>query len=177
MAELLFPDRQRCAKCRGGLDEVVLLGKFCSARCAGMAPVPTDPAKAPRECVTTRDGKTVFKRRYRSVAEIPDRIRADFSVSEYTCQVCGHWHIGHSRAAGPEPLRMLTDPGDLPDVLIKLRGKATRTQVAKVAGVRPIRLKELEEGVGHPESLATLFKVLPVLQAGLGVQLRQGAGR
>lgn len=50
----------------------------------------------------------------------------------------------------------------LPDLLVKLRVKATRKQVAEVAGIRPIRLKELETGVEHPAGLKTLDKVLKV---------------
>jgi hypothetical protein len=42
---------------------------------------------------------------------------------------------------------------DLPDLLVKLRGKASHKQVAEVAGVRPIRIRELESGVDHPENL------------------------
>ncbi|MFE5859743.1 hypothetical protein [Streptomyces virginiae] len=49
---------------------------------------------------------------------------------------------------------------DLTDLLIKPRGQATRKQVAEVAGVRPIRLKELELG-----------KVLRVYHVRLGVAM------
>ncbi|MGW0538186.1 hypothetical protein [Streptomyces sp. NPDC003032] len=42
-------------------------------------------------------------------------------------------------------------------------------QVAEVVGVRPIRLKELEEGLKHPEGLETLGKVLQVYRVRLDV--------
>ena len=71
-----------------------------------------------------------------------------------------------------EKFRMFEDLAvDLPDLLIKLRGQATRKQVAEVAGVRPIRLKELEEGLKHPEGLETPGKVLRVYRVRLGVAM------
>ncbi|MGW0881256.1 hypothetical protein [Streptomyces sp. NPDC002671] len=42
------------------------------------------------------------------------------------------------------------------------------------AGVRPVRLKELEEGLKHPEGLETLGKVLRVYRVRLGVALPTG---
>ncbi|WP_162893270.1 hypothetical protein [Microbacterium halotolerans] len=57
---------------------------------------------------------------------------------------------------------------------MKLRGKATRTQVAAIAGVRPIRLKELEEGTAHPENLRTLAKVMRAYRVRLGAALPAG---
>ncbi|MFJ1733300.1 hypothetical protein [Streptomyces sp. NPDC088254] len=53
-----------------------------------------------------------------------------------------------------EKFRMFEDlAADLPDLLIKLRGQATRKEVAEMAGVRPIRLKVLKEGPKHREGL------------------------
>lgn len=176
--EMLFPDRQRCKKCSKGFGSgaaVVFLGMYCSARCAGMAEATRDPRLAPRECRTERGGAWEFKRRYRSIGEIPARIREDASVDHYWCNHCGSLHIGHSRIDPTrEQFRMLRSPEDLADLLVKLRGKATRKQVAEVAGVRPIRLKELEEGIGHPESMSTLFKVLGAYRTRPGVALRSG---
>lgn len=181
MAEMMFPERQRCKACSKGLGAAgapVFLGLFCSPRCAGLAQLHPDPARAPRECKTERDGRWEFKRRYRSVGEIPVKIREDASVSHYWCtNHCGHLHIGHSRIdLNKEQFRMLQGPDDLADLLVKLRGHATHKQVAEVAGIRPIRLKELEEGKGHPESIVTLFKVLDVYRTRPGVALRS-AGR
>lgn len=176
--EKLFPERQRCKKCSKGLGSgaaAVFLGLFCSAHCAGMAEPASDPSLAPRECRTERGGVWVFKRRYRSVGEIPARIRDDVSVDHYWCHHCGALHIGHSRIdTAREQFRMLHSPKDLSTLLVKLRGKATRKQVAEVAGVRPIRLKELEEGIGHPDSLVTLFKVLGAYRTRPGVALHAG---
>lgn len=176
MAETVFPQRQRCKACRGGLGRTVhdpvLFGLYCSPRCAGIAAPATRAADAPRECVTQREGRWDFKRRYRSESEIPDRLREDPSTSWYACGHCGHFHVGHTRMGTAERFRMFEDLGeDLPDLLVKLRGQATRKQVAEVAGVRPIRLKELEEGTGHPENLATLQKVMRVYRVRLGAAL------
>ena len=177
MAETLFPQRQRCKTCRCGLGagagDPVLMGLYCCSKCASMATPATQPAAAPRECKTQRDGGWVFKRRYRSEHEIPDKIRQDPSTNWYWCGHCGHLHIGHSRIGDAEQFRVLGSVSALSDVLIKLRGKATRAQVAKAAGVRPIRLKELESGQCHPDSLDVLFKVLRVLGARPGVSLRR----
>ena len=177
MAEVLFPARQRCKKCSRGLGrraiDPVFDGLYCSPVCAGVAVPAIRPDDAPRECVTQRGKKWVFKRRYRSESEIPDKIREDLSTSAYRCTHCRHLHTGHSRIGEAEQFRMFNEPADdLAEVLIKLRGKATRAQVAAAAGVRPIRIKELEEGVVHPELWTTLDKVLAVYGARLGVSLR-----
>ncbi|MFJ7280472.1 helix-turn-helix domain-containing protein [Kitasatospora sp. NPDC098663] len=85
---------------------------------------------------------------------------------------CGSIHLGHTRMGEREKFRMFEDlAADLPDLPIKLRGRATRKQVAELAGVRPIRLKELEEGLKHPEGLETLDKVLRVYRVRLGVAM------
>lgn len=181
MAETLFPERQRCKKCSKSLGaggSAVFLGLYCTARCAGLAQLSTDPARAPRECRTERGGVWEFKRRYRSVGEIPDKLRTDASTSWYWCTGhCGCLHIGHSRIdLTREQFRMLQDPDDLADLLLKLRGSATRKQVAEVAGIRPIRLKELEEpGLVERVDLGALFKVLGAYRARPGVALRAGS--
>lgn len=180
MAEVLFPKRQRCKKCSKGLGAQgapVYLGLFCAPRCASLADPILDPAKAPRECKTQRDGVWAFKRRYRSEGEIPDKIKDDASTNWYWCGHCGHYHVGHTRMGEAEKFRLLTSPEDLADLLVKLRGQATHTQVAKAAGVRPIRLKELETGVRHEEGITTLFKVLAVLRARPGVAIESVGGR
>lgn len=175
MSQILFPQRQRCKTCRGGLGRTVkdevLFGLYCSARCAGISAPATRPQDAPRECTTVRDGQKVFKRVYRAESEIPDKLREDPSTSWYTC-AWGHIHIGHTRMGTAEKFRMFMDlQEDLSDLLVKLRGQATRKQVAEVAGIRPIRLKELEEGIAHEQNLATLQQVLKVYRVKLGVAL------
>lgn len=177
MAETLFPQRQRCKKCRGNLgkqvSDPVLFGLYCSPRCAGIANPATNPEQAPRECKTQRDGKWVFKRAYRSETEIPDKIRSDPSTNWYTC-TSGHLHIGHSRIGEAEKFRMLGSPTDLADFLIKRRGKATHTQVAKAAGVQPIRLKELENPKKNQRvDVHVLFAVMSVLGARPGVGIKE----
>lgn len=184
MPEKLFPERQRCKKCSKGLgsaeDGAVFLGLYCTPRCAGLPPLFKDPARAPRECRTERGGRWEWKRRYRSDVEIPTRLREDPTTSWYWCTGhCGSLHIGHSRIdLAREQFRMLRDPGDLADLLVKLRGNATRKQVAEAAGIRPIRLKELEEpGTAERVDLEALFKVLAVYRTRPGVALRSAAPR
>ena len=176
MTETLFPIRKRCKRCRQGLgvksSDPVYLGLYCSPRCAGIANPPNLPVAAPRECVTNRNGELVFKRKYRSDNEVPDRILSDPSVSLYWCNACAHKHIGHSRVTEVEKFRIFHNVNDFTETLIKLRGNKNINQVAKAAGIRPIRLKELEAGVGHPEGVETLFKVLNVYRANLGIEIR-----
>ncbi|WP_424862871.1 hypothetical protein [Streptomyces sp. MMS24-I29] len=156
-------------------QDPVLMGVYCTPKCAGLPEPAARPEDAPRKCVTVRDSRTVFKRRYRSIGEIPDRIRQDSSTDHYSCGHCGHWHIGHSRIGAPEQFRMLSSPEDLADFLVKRRGRATYTQVAKAAGVQPIRLKALENPKkGQRVDLPTLFKVLDVLRARPGVEIKAG---
>lgn len=179
MAEMLFPKRQRCKTCGKKLGDQahpeVYLGLYDTPGCATMAEPSNDPAKAPRQCVTVRDGKTVFKRRYRSMVEVPDVIADDPSVNVYWCGHCGHLHVGHSRLSGPENLFVVKDRAALAGWLVKLRGKATHVQVVKAAHsrganknrVKAIRLKEWEDPSFDSPSLETLFAVLPLYQAGL----------
>jgi hypothetical protein len=58
-------------------------------------------------------------------------------------------------------------------VLVKARGGATHTQVAKVAGIRPIRLKELEDPKSPSVDLEALFKVLYVYKLKLSVVFKK----
>lgn len=178
MADVLFPARKRCRTCRGGLGlrpgDEVCLGLYCSRRCAGAPPISTKVEDAPRECKTQRDGGWTFKRRYRAESEIPQVLREDPSTSWYVCNYCLGIHIGHTRMGQAEQFRMFaaTDiTKDLADLLVKLRGQATRVQVARAAGIRPIRLKELETGVGHAQGLESLAKVLALYRVRLGVSL------
>ena len=179
MAELLYPQRQRCKECGKGLGLTpgapVYDGLYCTPRCAGI-PVPSsDPMKVPRECRAYHDGTWALKRRYRCEEEIPDRLREDPSTSWYRCSCCHHLHIGHTRMGEAEAFRKFMDVGaDLPDMLVKLRGQATVAQVAKAAGIRPIRLKELEAGTVHPDFYKNLNAVLRVYRASLGGMLTKG---
>jgi hypothetical protein len=177
MTETLFPTRQRCKKCgkKLGADGAhVLLGLYCEAKCASMAPIAKTPEEAPRECKTQRAGRWEFKRRYRSESEIPQRLREDPSANWYVCNnSCGALHIGHSRInLATESHRVLGDRGALTDLLIKSRGKATIRQVATVAGIRPIRLKELEDPNSEKVDLNALFAVLATYHIKMSAVLR-----
>ena len=111
-----------------------------------------------------------------SVEDIRARLQEAFSPSKLEVIDEGHLHIGHSRIdLTKEQFRMLKDPADLADLLVKLRGNATRKQVAEVAGIRPIRLKELEEpGTSDRVDLGALFAVLGAYRTRAGVALRSG---
>ncbi|TXH11142.1 MAG: hypothetical protein E6R04_03000 [Spirochaetes bacterium] len=161
MAETMFPQRQRCKKCRGGFTTDVLNGLYCSYKCA-VHPLPAkDPAKAPRECAYERDGKAVFKRRFRCESEIPESISSKPDVSIYRCSHCLYLHTGTAVARTVKAQKSVGSMEELSEVLVKARGKATRTTVGNVAGIRPIRIKEIEEGADRidPEALFALLKL------------------
>lgn len=185
MAEVLFPKRQRCKRCGKGLglrfDDPVLLGLYCSPKCAGMAAPTSDPGKAPRECVTQREGQWQFKRRYRSAAEIPDRIKDDPGTSVYTCQHCGGLHLGRTivetkkvaRGTGTSVAnRGIRDREALADLLVKSRNQATHAQVGQAIKARPIRIKEWEDPKFDAPSLDVLFKLLRIYKIDLTAVFR-----
>lgn len=116
----------------------------------------------------------MFKRRYRCEQEIPDKLRQDPSTNWYTCSGCGHLHIGHTRMGQAEQFVMFPDRAALATSLVKLRGRATHKQVAQVAGIRPIRIKELEAESG-PFDVASLFALLKVYRVKLGFSLPTGS--
>lgn len=178
MPQKLFPVRKKCLRCGRTLGRTpgdpVYDGLYCSPSCARIAAPPRTPDQAPRECRAMHDGQWVLKRRYRSISEIPQRILDDPSAEQYLCPACHHWHTGHSRLRGAERFRILSDRSQLADVLVKARGRATRKQVAAAAGVRPIRLAELEEpgrGGFDPDAL---FAVMRVLHLRPGVAIEGG---
>lgn len=166
MVETYFPARKRCKACRKALGSTpadpVLKGQFCTASCAGMAAPAATPETAPRGCRTQRDGRWVWKQRYRSEQEIPDRLRSDESTSWYWClESCGHLHVGRTlvdtkRAEN----RGLRNRAAIADMLTKARGQATHKQVAESLKVRPIRIKEWENPSFDNPSLDVLFKLL-----------------
>lgn len=174
LAEALFPKRQRCKTCGKKLEELVILGLYDSYRCASMASPAKTPEEAPRECKTERDGKWVWKRRYRSEGEIPVKLREDPSSNWYWCTTsCGNLHIGHSRIKlDVESQRVVRSREELVDVLLKARGKADIKAVAKGAGVLPIRLRELENPKSEKVDLNALFKVLAFYKLKLGIVFR-----
>lgn len=171
-SEKVFPERRRCKRCGrslGANGAPVYFGLYDTPHCAGIADPPTDVTRAPRGCRSMHDGSWHFKRRYRSVGEIPDIIRRDPTSAWYVCETCGHIHIGHSRIKADESVRKLRDRAALADVIVKARGDASVRDVAEAAGVRPIRLKEWEDpGFDHGD-VDALFAVLRVLHLSLAV--------
>ncbi|HEU5223060.1 MAG TPA: hypothetical protein VFU07_05190 [Candidatus Lumbricidophila sp.] len=178
MSETLFPARTRCKSCRkalGANNAPVLRGLYCSPKCAGVTAPSPDPEhpNTPRECRTQYDGKWVFKRRYRSVAEIPARISDDPSTSSYWCGHCGHLHVGRTLVELPRAQnRGLRNRSDLADLLVKARGHATHKQVGDAAGIRPIRVKEWEDASNDSPSLLALFGLLRVYRLDLAAVFR-----
>lgn len=100
MSITLYPDRQRCRKCRRFFGAAVIRGQWCSYHCAGMDVPSDDPADWPREHYkrTRISQPPVPKSSFNSEAEARARIpRGDASLTLYVCKYCGTWHMGHKR--------------------------------------------------------------------------------
>lgn len=180
MTETLFPKRQRCKGCSKSLGKTVqdpvLFGLYCSPKCAGIAAPATRVEDAPRECRRTIDDVWHFKRRYRSVEEIPTGLRSDPSTSSYACRHCGHLHIGRTLVATERAQnRGLRDRADLADLLGKARGGATIKQVGAVLQVRPIRIKECEDPSFDAPSLTILFALCALYRIDLAAVFRRSS--
>jgi hypothetical protein len=82
-------------------------------------------------------------------------------VSIYRCSHCLYLHTGTAVARTVKAQKSVGSMEELSEVLVKARGKATRTTVGNVAGIRPIRIKEIEEGADRidPEALFALLKL------------------
>lgn len=175
MAEKKYPERSRCKGCRKGLDKdyPVYRGLYCSVECGGLSPVVEEVEAAPRCCRTMRDGRWLFKVRYKAKSMIPARVKDDPSTNVYWCENCHHLHVGRTLVAeGTVPRaanRGLRSRADIADVLTKARGTGTHRVVAALAGVRPIRIKEWEDASFDNPSLNALFALCRVYRIDLAV--------
>lgn len=184
MSVMVFPKRTRCQKCRKSLgatkNDPVYDGMFDTPKCAGI-PVPATDAKKldpqnrdHRQCITQRDGKWVWKRKYRAESEIPAHIKDSPSATSYRCGYCAHIHVGHHRInTDTETHSVLQDREAIAALLRKSRGNATLKQVAAGAGVRPVRIKEWEDPTFDTPSQAVLEALLRVYRLKLAVVFRQ----
>jgi hypothetical protein len=164
MSEILFPERQRCKKCRKGFDKVVLDGLFCSYRCAGLKSPSTRLVDAPRGCKREVSGRWDWKTKFRADSEVPQRLRDDPATNVYWCDFCHFKHVGHSRVQVEdfEKLRRLVgDAVTLGSVILRAREARglSRKQLAGLLKLPMVRLKEIEEG----DPKASLVNTLAVL--------------
>lgn len=172
--EKMFPERQRCRTCGKKLGALVVEGLYCCYKCGGF-PEPYGDNEidlAPRQCKTMRNNKWEWKKRWRCESEVPQRIANDPATNIYRCSHCRCLHVGHDRAQGHETARIIRDSETLGSVLQRARtslGK-TRKDVAVSIGVRPIRIKEIEEDSPKIET-ATLFKLLDFYHMKMNVLL------
>ncbi len=170
MAEKTYPERQRCRKCNKKLNEVVLEGMFCSYRCGNFAQPYAKVDDAPRQCKTERDNKWEWKKKFRAENEIPKRILDEPATNVYRCSHCHYLHIGHNRATGTESARLIGDAKTLGTVLLRVREQRNQTQkqVASSLKIRPIRIKEIEEG-NSTIDVDVLFKLVKYYRLKLNV--------
>ena len=150
------------------------MGLYDTYRCAGMAEPFKRPQDAPKWCTTDRGGSLQWKKRMRHQGEMPKALKADPSASFYWCSHCGFGHVGHSRVTlEVEKTRQVRSLAEAGEVLLKHReslGWDRKTAAAK-AGLRPIRLKELEEG-SEQASWDAFFKLLDTYRVKVALVLR-----
>lgn len=99
--QLLFPERQRCRRCRGYFGFLVIDRQYCSYDCAGVSA--PDVTEHPRSCWTDKNDP---KYCYFSPDDA-DRAARAFNANRdprerlhsYYCDRHHMWHIGHARAA------------------------------------------------------------------------------
>lgn len=150
----VYPERQKCAKCRKKITNIVVNGTHCSYTCAGVTPPSSKVDLAPRECKRQVSGVWEFKRRYKSESEVSAKLHADPSTNIYRCGYCYHLHVGHSR---PDPFvrekmnRVVSSVDTMGSVLQRMREDRgwTVEYLAKRLKVPQIRIKEIERGDGN----------------------------
>lgn len=161
MAEILFPKRQRCLNCRKKFGNIVLDGLYCSYNCASKPQPYKDIELAPRGCKLERDGKWIWKQRYRYTGEVPERLKNDPATNIYLCEHCRMFHVGHSRAIGTETIRLINDLETLGSFLLRFREQSGRNKkyVADKIKTRVIRITEIESG-SKESDIEIIFKLL-----------------
>lgn len=147
----IYPERQRCAKCRKSLSTIVVQGLYCSYSCAGVKSPSSKVSDAPRECKRQVNGVWEFKRRYLGENDVSPKLKADPGTNIYRCNYCHHLHVGHSR---PDPFtreklnRVVSDTTTMGSVLKRMREERgwSIEYLAKKLKVPQIRIKEIERG-------------------------------
>lgn len=94
---LVWPQRQRCRKCRNYFGWTIVDGLFCSYECAGLPEPSRDPADWPRQHTVRYQGRA--KRVFWVESEARDWLR-DNNVKDkepYRCDFCRQWHVGRIR--------------------------------------------------------------------------------
>lgn len=170
MADKLFPERIRCKKCSKKLEKIVLAGMYCSYKCGGFAEPFKNPSDSPRQCRLERDGKWIWKQKFRAEYEVSEKLRNDPATNIYRCSHCQFLHVGHDRALGNEKARLIRDSETLGTVLERVRTdrNLTRKQVSDKLKIRPIRIKEIEE---NSETINSdiLFKLIKFYKIKLNI--------
>jgi len=93
---LLYPERQRCKKCRLYLGGFAVLKRlYCSYDCAGVAMPSENPDDWPRQHFARYKGRKTAKIAY-DYPEQPDERKQRFSdLVTYLCEYCLMYHLGH----------------------------------------------------------------------------------
>lgn len=174
MTNKLFPERQRCARCRKKLENVVLDGMYCSYKCLQTCVPSNDVDDAPRYCKRQINNTWGFKTRFRAEEEVPQSLRDDPATNIYRCDYCHYLHVGHNRPAHFDRgklRRTVSDTQTLGSVIARVRQERGYTvkDLAKKLNVPAVRIKEIE--AGHPQMrsdiafrMLCMFRVQIVLQ-------------
>lgn len=175
MAEILYPERQRCKTCRKGFSSQVLGGMYCSYRC-GKYPTPAKTlTEAPRGCKRQVDNTWGYKTRYNAPSEVPVKYRNDPSTNIYLCDNCRTYHIGHSRPdetpVSQELTRYVKDYAELASVVERYLSQKNidKKDLAKKLKVPTIRITEFLSA-SNKTSPDLIFKILYELR--LRVELK-----
>lgn len=167
MPTSLYPNRQRCKKCRKSFTDIVVAGEYCSYRCGGFPSPAKTIAEAPRGCKREVNGSWGYKTRFKAPSEVPPKYQSDPSTNIYLCDNCRHYHIGHSRPEeAPEKLkRYVSSYEELSSVISRMltQQNIDKKQLAKSLKVPTIRITEILEA-SPKVSPVLLFKVISALR-------------
>lgn len=174
MNTLLYPRRERCKTCRKKLDSCVLKGLYCSYACAGAKPPSSKVSDAPRGCRREVNGKWDFKSKYRSVEDVPQKLRDDPGTNIYSCDYCLFFHVGHSRPMSfqrDKLTRTISNTKTLGSVIQRLRTDKgfTQEQLAKYTKVPVAELSRIEDGE-QVVNMAVLLRVIAGLKVNFILQ-------
>jgi len=89
---LVWPQRQRCRKCRNYFGFIVIDQLFCSYECAGVAEPSRNPDEWPRQHTVFGQQKRAFFSEDEAVTFLRKGNIRDKQA--YYCDFCHTWHVG-----------------------------------------------------------------------------------
>lgn len=107
----VYPERKRCFGCRSFFGFIVLSGLYCSARCARVPEISTDPADWPREHFSVVPHSNGVRRAKRDwvTQDQADAAAQRNGKQAYRCGYCLGMHIGSPDPAKVYPPRTVIE--------------------------------------------------------------------